>query len=274
MKKSFKGAFIYDGPFDFDNVDFVGFPSTSVNYKGYDFTPIPFYIIGGANRYTNVVQNLKFYPEPKVKLLYEDTNWADSPWSTSLMDLDGSLTGEPNTIVVPDHELNNHSSCVRKQQWGALLCNYQMGVIVMLSTDVGSIPFSVHRNDGAKSFTSPNYAQGILHRKFGVILDKGFEYELRFPNNTAPEELYGLVFQADLGDVSPVLKLTGMGDQCELQGRKKVTEISQLRQSTETAYYSVGKDLYVKVKANQRHFNIDSDNAPQGISSNLNIKCN
>ncbi|MCB0356807.1 MAG: hypothetical protein KDD40_07350, partial [Bdellovibrionales bacterium] len=270
-----RGALVYDGPFDFQDIDFVDFSAQKVLYKGRDMTPTAIAAIGGANRFTNTVSNIKFLPEPLYKMQYNTSySWSDTPWSMSLLDLDGSLTGMSHTLIVPNHEFNKDPSCVEDKEWGAYLCNYEVGVMVFLSKQTQSVPFKVTRSDGARTVASAKTMVNKYHRKFQAILNKDYEYSVEFANESTKSEVFAFMFQTpNVNDLSPVIKLENMGEQCQLPGYPALANLNSLRISPKTSYYNDGKNLYIKVLTNRINPNNRSQNAPKGFSGAIPLKC-
>jgi len=126
------GIVIYDGPFELNGVDFLNFPSSEDFFSGINITPTPILSIGGANRYENKSRGLTFSPEPVRRVLMmhgEDNEWIDSSYSQSIRDLDGSLTGVANSLVVPSNPINDRHGCTERESWNAFVCeDYRTGL--------------------------------------------------------------------------------------------------------------------------------------------------
>ena len=247
-----RGVVVYDGPFALSDVDFVAFPSAALSYGGVDMTPIPIGAIGGADRFTNAVQRLRFAPEPRRRVDFNaDNNWLDSPWSMSLRDVDGSLSGRANVLIVPNHPFNHQAGrCQARAPWKAYVCDYRLGLMTFRGTGQNAIPFRVRRSDGAQTLASAGEAQaGTYHNKFNMILGAEFEYALDFaPNYQRPANL-AVAFRTErVGEMSPVVRLQRIGRGCRLEGAKQVNSLAALRAQGESAYFTMGTDLYLRLQ--------------------------
>lgn len=118
------GFVLYDGPFELNKVHFQDFSSTDEHHANFDghvrrIASIPFGRIGGANKYTNRSRNLSFSPEPWKRLYFGGTHlWEDAHVSQSLLDIDGSLTGEEDTLVTVKNRFNKTRDCFDRNDWG------------------------------------------------------------------------------------------------------------------------------------------------------------
>ena len=241
-----RGIVLYDGPFDLRNVDFVDYPTQRIMYAGHDVTAVPFVRIGGANKFTNVVSNLRFSPEPfrRVNVSVPNTP-VGSQHMNSLRDLDGSLTGQEDVLVVPDHPLNDHRGCQRRADWGALVCNHRVGLLFFNDPDIA---YRILRSDGAQSVARPADAVGHQNNKFNMILDSGYSYRLQLAAAYRRNPNLRVRFQAErVGAASPVVQLEGIGRNCRLVGAAAVSSLAQLQRQTRSAYLSAGSNFYIRM---------------------------
>lgn len=290
VNSEFTGIRLYDGPFDLRNVDFANFFATPIYHNGIEIRPTPFVLIGGALRFTNVVQGLRFFPEPSRRFLLSsplERIWADWNSSPSLRDLDGSLTGLANSVLVPDHPFNADPSCVSMPGTGALRCgDYRPGLIAMLSIRDDkaweNVPFIVRRSDGAQTYANFDIFNTLpYNNKFGVIVGKSYEYEVNFrPDWIMPGKNSGgqwwpnsfqIIFLAEKkGVVSPVVNYKGLGQNCSIFSDAthnpwtRVTSLASLRAKTVNSYYSEGSNLYVKFVT---HRGVDATQVGSGYAT-------
>ncbi|MGE0634665.1 MAG: hypothetical protein AB7O96_19790 [Pseudobdellovibrionaceae bacterium] len=277
------------------NIDFINFPSRPLQYKGKNLRVVPMFLIGGANRGTNFVKNIRFTPEPAQRvdfscLTYTGTSespwgcgWLDSNTTESIRDTDGSLSGVANSVLVPDNAFNMASSCVRFSP-GVLRCGYKAGLFFFLNSrngvsEVEHTNFVVRRNDGKWSYNMSGATQTLMkslyNNKFGVIADGRNSYEVYFlpgPNQTVwtrPDE-FRIQFQSEgnIGDVSPVVILKNIGTNCRATDFFMVAakSLTELQAASRDMYFSVGRDLYLKQKTYVQYF-MDPQEPSKPISS-------
>lgn len=177
------GVIVYDGPFEMENVDFLEFSSQDILHNNRNITPIPFVSIGGANRFENKVMGLNFIPEPTRRVLMESPdqqNWKDSSYSQSIRDLDGSLTGRVNSLVVPRYEFNHKNGCLNVDNWNAYVCtNYHTGLYKFSNEESpqSEVYFLLKRESQAAPFySSIDLISSDFHNKFNTILGLGEIY--------------------------------------------------------------------------------------------------
>jgi len=249
-----RGIVLYDGPFELENVTFHSYPKSLD--KSYKSTPVPFYSIGGANRYENKVKGLKFSPEPWARIFF-DTNakkgWSDSFNSSSIKDIDGSLSGVKGALVVPNHIFNyQRGKCTEKSSWDAYICrnNYRAGIIKFSSptTHTNYTYFKVKNIEGETKYMD----ESKFHSKMNVILNRkdGF-YTVERRGQFADDKNYTIYFHAEGVDSSSVLKILD-GANCSVANTKKYSTLAALHNSAD-GYYIRGKDLYFKAKSKTLH---------------------
>jgi cell migration-inducing and hyaluronan-binding protein len=270
----FTGMRIYDGPFDLRSTDFFNF-SKEDWVQGQRIIPSPFSMIGGFGRYINVAQSLAFYPAPPRRLVnFWPENgfpWADSNSSPGLRDLDGSLTGWADSILVPDHPFNRDSSCTSLPEGSTMTCRYQKGVVTLVSKrDSGRdlfMPFIVRRSDGAQTYSSfdrstPDDLQllrdrGYTHHfKFGVIIGDEFSYDVIFRKDwklPGGDHAFEIIFRPEFkGAVSPVIAFQDLGSGCRIVSSNgnewiRANSIEHLKSLRANSYYTQGSTLLVRL---------------------------
>lgn len=299
----FTGIRVYDGPFDLRNIDFINYPSEPIPFNGSTIIATPFSLIGGANRFTNVTQGLQFFPEPyrrfNLSAIAENVYpWADANSTPSIRDLDGSLAGKANSILVPDYGFNDDSSCVKIARTSGLRCDYQRGPVAFLSIRNNipweNIPFLVKRSDGAKTYDSFDIFKDLPYNiKFGTILNKNYEYSVDFSANWSMPgkksngswwpDSFQVLFQAEAkNQVSPVVVLNGLGQSCSVYSAgkntwQKATSLENLRSKQVNSYFSSGAVLYLKMVATETNSLTPtggSEFARQATSKGAMIQCN
>lgn len=290
----FTGVRLYDGPFDMRDIDFLNFPSQPLVYKNQTIVPTPFMLIGGANRFTNAVQGLRFFPEPVRRIdfspmMSNSIGWADANHSPSIRDIDGSLAGRPNMILVPDDPFNNDPSCVKLPQGTmGLQCGYQRGLFIFLSIRDNvpweQTPFVVKRSDGPSTRPLADLKNYFWNLKYGVILGERYSYDLTFaPEWKMPGPQSGglwwpnsfqIIFQTEsIGQISPVVSYTGLGNNCSIIGWKAMGSLANLKMSRENSYYNAGTKLYARFVASEAVPQAGSKFARASRSKNAMVQC-
>lgn len=303
-KEPYGGVIVYDGPFALDGVDFVGFSDQTIIHNGKDYTPIPIKSIGGADRFTNTVEKLRFDPEPvKRVFLHNDRHWYDSDYSMSIRDKDGSLidlnydpyvdahrvSPHAGKVVVHSNRFNEDKSCELRQDWTALICNYNYGLLRVVTDQGNYVPFIAVREDtGVQAITTEqlnhiveNYSleSGIgYNNKIGMILGRGIQYNLQFPyvqhssgkksgfigdtSNT-----FALIYRSEhLAELSPVIKLSDVGSRCTINGSyRSVNSVREVERSKDTVYYYNKKENSFYLRLKTRH-NTGSVKYPKSAS--------
>lgn len=315
---TFTGINVYDGPFDLRNIDFLNFASQPILYRDTTkpsgeqeriIVQTPLSYVGGTDRFANVVQGLVFNPEPvrRIDLSHDRPDdssglkfiwWtaeSDSQSSPGVRDLDGSLTGRSNSIVVPNHPFMHHSGCTPIADGRALNCDHQWGGFLFFSIRNGrwfdTVPMVITRNDGVKSQAQFDELD-FSNLKFGVILGKSFDqYDVHFaPQWSMPgknaSELYDsnsfkINFKSEvMNQMSPVLGLHGLGQECfvksfESNEWKRSSSLEALRSSAVNSYFSLGTDLYIRFLSSEtaESTGYASSYAKQGRSRYALINC-
>ncbi|WP_412471199.1 G8 domain-containing protein [Halobacteriovorax sp. RT-2-4] len=253
------GIVVYDGPFELDNVTFFDYPNTQQSYNGKNITPIPITNIGGANRFENKVRGLKFATTPWKRFYYEtnNQNWIDSPYSMSVRDLDGSLTGVSGSVVVPYNSFNNNG-CSARTNWNAYVCNYNLGLFTFRSVkgrngveDNNKIYFTLKRGAQAKVLTS--IASSNWSNKFNTIVGTNDIYQVDFESVPSLDKQFKINYQAESNQAtSAVVQIVG-GNNCDLIGATKLQSLSALRGHNGNGYYVSANSMYLRMKATIVH---------------------
>ncbi len=276
LPRQITGALLYDGPFELQRVHFADFGTAPLRYADYDLMPIPFVSGGGADRFENAVKSLTFEPNPARRIYFEWPDaWLDTPWTTGLRDMDGSLTGRANWTIVPNHAMNRDPSCVDFQ--GALLCPYNLGRLFLLASswpapyDGNTMPFVVSRTDGAKGDHHKN--SGLWYNnKTNLILGGAYEYKLDF-DGVKPNSLGFNFATRTVGESSPVVELANMGFQCNVAGATRVASLDQLRAAGSNAYFYDERRLFIRIFASGRNPANLSEFAIRGNAPGISVQC-
>jgi|GEM_PF-944917 len=241
------GARIYDGPMDIRDIDFINFEDKVYGSK--TITPWAFRSIGASERFGNVAQRIRFYPEPQRKIYFEGVNEKNlgSVEGANLLDLDGSLTGSPNSVLVPKHPFNNHESCreLADKSARAMVCKYRVGLVYLQQAGIGTTAFEASRSDGVAAKVS-NFMNRV-----NMIYGGAYEYDIYW-NDGLDLKKTALVFKTgNKFDISPVVAIHNLpGSFCKpVQGGRAVASINELRSLQETGYFTTKDTLYVKNRA-------------------------
>lgn len=287
------GITMYDGPFEIENVDFLNFPQQLVTYtdgsKSKEYTATALLSIGGWNKYTNLVNNISFSPNPLYRVygnrfesgttVTDAAGWGEPYLASHLRDDSlGSLTGKPNGLLVPSHQFTNQSCTSRADLVGFQVCPAQSKALTVFFTaengPTNRIPFVIRKaknnssqfslamNEWSLLNTISNMQGAVAYNKT-LIIDNSepYIYEIiikkNITNNGVDDTLRNLMIRMT-GEVkdqlSPVLKIKGYGADCRLSdGSTNITpaiSVEGLKAMTSTSYYAEGNDIYVKLKAN------------------------
>ena len=269
------GAVLYDGPFEFFNVDFYNFDAQGPNTLTInDPTPIPFYSIGGSDKVTNLVRSLRFIPNVQYKALLEkhvNDPWVDKFLSNSIRDLDGSFLGTAGAVIVPDSDVSAATNCTRQTPFGGFrVCppGTRVGSMSVTSLKHGGFasvqfPYLIRKiNKATGAYFESHTPQDIamvgnnsgtfLNRKIHIAREENsFAYEVH-----VKKDMTGLSKVGDLdltwfseGDssVSPMFKLVGYGGNCRLLGAPAYSSLSELNTAPGSGYYSHRSSFFYKI---------------------------
>jgi hypothetical protein len=263
------GVVLYDGPFELDGVDFYNFndqPTSAATTVDPNFSPMPFYAIGGVEKLTNLTKNLRFIPAVTYKILLQkmDDFWIDKHLSQSVRDLDGSLTGTVGGLLMPQSDFTTSANCVSNSQMvGFKVCpaNEKVATFTIHSVNYngkdGSVfPFFFKRKDGLQSYSAQDLdfaRNGYYNVKIKLIDTPYNNYELRldtdYTNKIKTSDL-SIRYASEQGaKASPILKVVGYGSNCSIDGATASTSLTNLMNATTTSYYSVGSSFFIKINA-------------------------
>ncbi len=259
------GIVLYDGPFELQNVHFAHFSTTtrtiaSTSGPAKNITATPIGLIGGADKFTNRTSGLSFSPEPlmRIDMHGRDLGWKDSHVSQSLLDIDGTLTGETNAMVVVDDAFNRTTSCVRDGATGSAICpaeNYKIGTLLIHDMRPGGNTnyffFNTIRNGSVESFPNGVPTAGNHHSKVNMIVGGGNSYVIDFENQGG--HLRRLMYHTErAGERSPAFTIRGLTDTCSVEGATQVSSPSAVNSSSGSSFYRNGRELTVKLVPNSQ----------------------
>lgn len=277
------GAVLYDGPFEFENIDFYNFNQQSANtMTSGDSSPLPFYAIGGSEKLTNVVRNLRFLPAVQYKVLVEKhvgDPWVEKHLSNSIRDLDGSLTGLAGGVLVSSTDFTSGAGCSANMAFaGMKLCpaNSLVSTLALTSTQYGgnvgvSYPFLVRKyntltgqyadshdaNDMAMVNAHPNI---MLNRKVNLVesANTAFEVHIKkdYTNLNRDNELHFQYYSENGARTSPILKVVGYGSDCRLNGGQRFNSLAELNSANQSGYYSHQSSFFIRLRSNALYWPI------------------
>ena len=263
------GITMYDGPFELNNVDFLNFPTTANVINGVDMTHTPIFGIGGSEKLSNLTMSLRFAPQPRYKVMVRKfvDQWADEHLAQAIRDKDGTLTGTANALLLGSEDFSSLSTCaVNPAIMGMKVCPpaTQMGTMRIVSTSYGGV-FAVglrqiwRRSDGVVSLGASDLAVMAqpptdLYAKTTLVTSANFSYEMSFFDDFSNRNKNGdLTFvyysENDVSVLSPVIKITGYGSQCRLNGAPQVGSVAALSSTASSAYFSSGNEFYLRMRA-------------------------
>lgn len=182
------GVMVYDGPLWLETVHFENFSAAGT---------MAIDKIGAARLWTDQFQGLTFKNvQNKIRSYLGNTVWSDEMCS-SVRDVDGSLTGLPNHVVVPDHPWNDDPSVCRKSQPGeftTLVCNYDVSYLWFVdlntgeSNDMGITTTRVGGSSAAATIVPQNFRNKLSmiqndtysYRVDGLSYARGAKYLVQF----------------------------------------------------------------------------------------------
>ena len=219
---SWTGVRIYDGAFDGRDVLFADYPMTLQEQAGFtkDNLPTPFFHIGGNEKFPAHVQNLSFSPEPYRRAYH----LGQHRHSTSIYDVDGTLTGTRESYVVPNDAFNMSDSCKPfGETTNHVTCSHKQGLIqfwYLIPTNSSianwNFDYQVTRKGGGKDEPITNPYENKYDRKFSVIHDKGYTYEVEFKSQDLGNR-FQVRSQSKEKDVrSPLIKLKNLYGKCSM----------------------------------------------------------
>jgi hypothetical protein len=306
-RKPQKGILLYDGPWELDTVDFINFlPADQSNraYGGvFDVTSIPLLAIGGAAKFTNISKKIKMSPEPAHRLSIYDLEansvWYDETFTNSLRDVDGSLTGIANQLILPVAAIANHPLCEQqnipgksKSFNGFVICPSTVNTVTLNFSNkktTDKIPFVVLRNGDSKiSMPKGNWdyldsigntSHPMGNRKTLLVSDPSYSYQVMFKPEarTDGDRLDTLQMHINAekkNTLLPITKIIGLGSDCSI-GATKYNSVPELQSATGDGYFSSGNDFYIKLKASELFENIipNSGMSTESTSVRYRVTC-
>lgn len=262
--KKMKGFVTYDGPAHLTNVHFAGFPEEKIFDHGFDLTPAAIHLFGGSSHYEHKFRGISFEGSPYHKVNFNRdkwNGWMDEVNHVRLRDIDGSIYGKANHLIVPNHPILRDPRCeVGPVQSNTLICNYDLGVlwfripITKEGKTTTKVDFIATRSDGAEY--GP-LEEGFRHNsKLGIIMDNHqYTVELDRSNLKVPKVL----FEHQRPHLfSPVIKFTNTrACRVKIQNRGDLTKVSSLnalRNTNKTAYFKDSQgNIHIRFKTNLRN---------------------
>lgn len=268
------GVILYDGPFEMENVDFYNFnnqPTSATLSDHIDY--VPFYVIGGSEKFVNTTRNLRFIPQVNFKFLLEPKNdmWKDKMVTQAIRDQDGTLTGLAGGLVVPQNDISSDSTCQAKSEFiGAKICPAvtQIGKFFIASGQYGGtqgvqLPFVIHKNGSMRSISDSDVNEirsstgAFLNAKFLAIHKPEHKYDLVFSDDFSSRnkanDVWIRYYTENSPGMSQIIKVKNYGSNCSLTGATRVSSLTELEQATTHAYYSNQSSFFIKLKADTLH---------------------
>ncbi|MCO4793523.1 MAG: hypothetical protein KC493_07420 [Bacteriovoracaceae bacterium] len=269
------GMVLYDGPFEIHRSDFLNF---STNHETYTLangvvensTVVPFTSTGGSNKFTNIVSDLYFSPEPyhRAHIHGENDYYKDRQilGNAIIRDLDGSFTDSVPGVVIGKRSLGftPGSGCIsggeKFKNFKVCSSNHTEGSLTFMrwgspSASPWGTPFIVKRSDN--KFSYPKSEWGLLsatpNNLFATANSNSYSYELlpKYPYTT--DQNIGAVAKLDANTEStnpviPIVKILAYGNNCHL-GLDAIesNSLAELRNQTTTSWYSRDDHFYVRV---------------------------
>jgi cell migration-inducing and hyaluronan-binding protein len=277
------GIVLYDGPFEIHHSDFLNFSTqretiTLSNGKVIHSSVIPFTLTGGTNKFVNLTSGLQFEPEPIYRVHTEDISennyGAQNLGNGSIRDLDGSLTqSQPGSSVVATRSLGilPSSGCQSKGDafYNMKVCppSYSEGSVTFMRWERSpwATPFLVRRSDGSLNYQMNEWSYAIYYNNPSNLFALGNStnqvYEVlpfyNFAQNTSnpdPSKWIYSYMDSNAETLSfnpPVIRILAYGNNCKLEeGPIQVSSLAELKAANQSAYYSNGKDFYLRIFPN------------------------
>lgn len=239
------GALVYDGPLWLERVHFTRFSaanSMAINK------------IGAAQLWTNQFRDLTFADTSnRINSFSQATGWSDEMCS-SVLDADGSLTGNPGQLVLPDHAWNMDTERCHTPSgsdiFTSIVCDYEVSYLWL---EGNQLDFTSIRRDAVTGHTLASIPPSKTYRnKFSLIQDASRNDYVVSGLASNGGKRYGMVYFASReGISSPLVRWEGFGS-CSMShaGRviAKSSSLSALRQQPGEGYIVQGGDLVVKFR--------------------------
>ncbi len=197
----------------------------------------------------------------------------------------------PQALLTPNTAVSLSPQCVLRSVpgkpdafHGYRLCRaglFRAANLFFDSNLVGKIPFVVYRSDGA-FFPAREDWWNLLNQvterytprfnnKLSVVTSENYTYAVYFRRQDRMWDgmqnlRVTLNSELESGDLSPLVRIVGLGSNCSLQGTARVASITALRNTANNAYYSRGNEFYIRLKTT-RASNIVAKDTP-GLARN------
>jgi hypothetical protein len=260
------GIVMYDGPFELNDVHFENFSQemeSARNSAGVmkNITVSPIGKVGGASKYVNRSKSLSFSPEPlkRIDLFPGTTGWKDEHLSQALLDIDGTLAGQSNSIITTKNSFNKTSACSNRNQFNAIVCeadNYKIGSLTIFDFSQyaknnklqNKFFFNTSRNNVHLSHPTP-YSGQQLHSKVNLVLNTGQTYKVNVGGKSLNKKFirYQSHFQMHSSGIIRIRNISP-GQSCALVDLNPSPTLNALRTKTTSGYYSANNgDLLIKM---------------------------
>ncbi len=255
-RPGFYGVSNYDGPFTLDNVHFDEY------YYGDGTKRFEDAALGshsGVDKtFNNVVNRLSFganvEDENKV---WMTTGQLDGAWSaTGVYDLDGSLTGTPNTTVSADiyneggSDITGGINGVEKPEWRSIISPGETFARFEIRADG---PFEMTRSDGEV------YRRSYGQKQFMMLLDESVSHDILLRNDPVQQVRFEFT-EMKMGDsltykfsTAHTMADVRVLDPASNQETKaaEVRTFEELENATTTAFWRDQDGIHIRVVAEQ-----------------------
>lgn len=193
-----------------------------------------------------------------IQLLTDGSVWADE-MCASLSDIDGSLTGTPGQLAVPDHPWNEDERCSNPGEgtFSTLYCMYEVSYIAVFDisniegNDIGFTSNRIRIADGSVVSIGPT-SSSSLRNKFSMIQDGGYQYSISGLSNIADQSYKFTYFAKSTGSTSPVVMLEDLPVSCRILHGGTILEalnsLTELEQSNSAATFRDGTILMFRLR--------------------------
>lgn len=256
-----RGFEFYDGKMGFSNVTFRNFqPNTAREAAAMSYLRFTDFNIDAGN----YAQGAKFdnakavylepRPEPTPEQIAND-DAADGYRASLFTDLDGSITGTANRVVVINTPFLVDANCTLRAEWNAQVCNYAYGRLYIENLSKTEVaPITLTRQDGAsptfRMWGTPNSG---TNTNFQATLMVGRNYGLSFTGSTPAKLRLSLRNRKPGESVRIGIPFSGTPSIYRdywIDNRNKlaaVASLAELDSSTGDKYFSDGSTLYLKL---------------------------
>lgn len=249
----------YDGACTIKDCHLVGWDASNANYVQNT---------GGANKHTNYrISGLTLSPDKSVRMSFPSyagipkggvgANASAHPrfWSYVHWDIDGTLSGKPNTSIVTNHPLCRDGSEVRYANWNNLF-RTDRRFAYMTARGGGNPKMTIVRtksgtpkagqyyvNDDGAGF----YGQFI---QFPVIVNDGFLYTLQFEKLSTDKKVTLRMVNAYTSGDEVLYRIKDFGrlGGVSVSNASKKTTLDAVKSTGSSAWAIVGNDVYLKMR--------------------------